>query len=212
MGSGHWTLYVVWCFGRIVSDAMSAVSNHHQPNTKISSGWLLWSVFLGVDSYQFPAKNYGDLAFRTWGRPLRHIVNFLQALQLLISVGVIVIGNGQALSQMSKFRLCYAVCCLLWALAGFAVGQVRTLQKFGILANAAVFINVLIMFISMGVFAHSPPNYPISVLGSAGGVVDPTTITPSNATGTLVYVCVHFSISIYLRHVSLSKHAFREHV
>jgi hypothetical protein len=153
----------------------------------------LWSVFLGVDSYQFPAKNYGDLAFRAWGRPLRHIVNFLQALQLLISVGVIVISNGQALSQMSKFRLCYAVCCLLWALAGFAVGQVRTLQKFGILANAAVFLNLMIMFISMGVFAHSPPNYPISVLGSAGGVVDPTTITPSNATGTLVYVRVVFS-------------------
>lgn len=207
MGSGYWTLYVIWCFGRIVSDAPSAVSNHHQP----ISGWLLWTVFLGVDSYQFPATNYGDLAFRTWGRPLRHIVNFLQGLQLLISVGVIVIGNGQALSQMSKFRLCYAVCCLLWALAGFAVGQVRTLQKFGILANAAVFINVLIMFISMGVFAHSPPNYPISVLGSAGGIVDPTTITPSNATGTLVYVCVNFSITnFFLRHLSLSRHAFGE--
>jgi hypothetical protein len=26
--------------------------------------------------------------------------------------------------------------------------------------------------------AHSPPNYAISVLGSAGGAVDPTTITP----------------------------------
>jgi hypothetical protein len=151
---------------------------------------LLWTVFLGVDSYQFPAKNYGDLAFRTWGRPLRHIVNFLQGLQLLISVGVIVISNGQALSQVSKFKLCYAVCCLIWAIAGFAVGQVRTLQKFGILANAAVFINLLIMFISMGVFAHSPPNFAISVLGSAGGVVDPTTIKPDNSTGVLVYVCV----------------------
>jgi hypothetical protein len=44
---------------------------------------------------------------------------------------------------------------LQWAIAGFAIGQVRTLQKFGILANAAVFINLLIMFITMGVFAHS---------------------------------------------------------
>lgn len=151
------------------------------------SGWLLWTVFLGVDSYQFPAKNYGDLAFRTWGRPLRHIVNFLQGLQLLISVGVIVIGNGQALSQVSKFKLCYAVCCLIWAILGFAAGQVRTLQKFGILANVAVFINLLIMFISMGVFAHSPPNFAISVLGSAGAVVDSATITPDNSTGVLVY-------------------------
>jgi hypothetical protein len=160
---------------------------------------LLWTVFLGVDSYQFPAKNYGDLAFRTWGRPLRHIVNFLQALQLLISVGVIVISNGQALSQVSKFKLCYAVCCLIWAILGFAVGQVRTLQKFGILANVAVFINLLIMFISMGVFAHSPPNFAISVLGSAGSVVDPTTITPDNSTGVLVYVRAFLS---YIEHLT----------
>ena len=33
----------------------------------------------------------------------------------------------------------------------------------------------------MGVMAHSPPNYAISVLGSAGGLVDPTTITPDSA-------------------------------
>lgn len=160
---------------------------------------MLWTVFLGVDSYQFPAKNYGDLAFRTWGRPLRHIVNFLQGLQLLISVGVIVIGNGQALSQVSKFKLCYAVCCLIWAILGFAAGQVRTLQKFGILANVAVFINLLIMFISMGVFAHSPPNFAISVLGSAGAVVDSATITPDNSTGVLVYVRAFLS---YIEHLT----------
>jgi len=160
-------------------------------NARTSSGWLLWTCFLGLDSYQFPAKNYGDLAFRIWGRPLRHIVNFLQGLQLLISVGVIVIGNGQALSQVTKFKLCYAVCCLIWAVLGFALGQVRTLQKYGILANAAVFINLLIMFISMGVFAHSPPNYAISVLGSAGGVADPTTITP-DANGVYPPI-IHYS-------------------
>jgi hypothetical protein len=131
-----------------------------------------------MDSYQFPAKNYGDLGFRIWGRPLRHLINFLQALQLMLSVGIIVISNGQALSQVAKFKLCYAVCCLIWAILGFVIGQVRTLQKYGILANAAVFLNLMIMFISMGVMAHSPPNYQISVLGSAGGVANASTITP----------------------------------
>jgi hypothetical protein len=108
------------------------------------------------------------------------VVNFLQSLQLLLSVGNIVISNGQAISQVSKFKLCYAVCCLIWALCGFGLGQIRTLQKFGILANAAVFINLLIMFITMGVMAHSPPNYAIAVLGSAGSAADPTSITPVN--------------------------------
>jgi hypothetical protein len=178
MGSGDWPLYLIWCFSRIVSDLAYAIKTPSHPNVIISSGWLLWTVFLGIDSYQFPAKNYGDIAFRIWGRPLRHIVNFLQGLQLLLSVGIIVISNGQALSQVSKFKLCYAVCCLIWAILGFALGQVRTLQKYGILANAAVFINLLIMFISMGVMAHSPPNFAISVLGSAGGVANVSTITP----------------------------------
>lgn len=42
----------------------------------------------------------------------------------------------------------------------------------------AVGFNLLVIFISMGVIAHSPPNYEISTLGSAGYAVDPTTITP----------------------------------
>lgn len=90
------------------------------------------------------------------------MVNTLQSIQLIVSVGVIVIGNGESLSQVAKFRLCYAVCCLLWAIAGFGLGQIRTLQKFGWLANVAVFMNLMIMFISMGVMAHSREfiNYP----------------------------------------------------
>jgi len=147
------------------------------------SGYLLWTCFMGLDSYEFPCKNYGDLAFRIYGRPFRHIVNFLQAIQLLLSVGNIIISNGLGISQVSKFKLCYAICCLIWALAGFAIGQVRTLQKYGILANAAVFINLLLMFITMGVIAHSPPNFAISGLSSAGTATNIDSITPDPVTG-----------------------------
>lgn len=145
-----------------------------------SSGWLLWTCFIGLDSYEYPCRNYGDLGLRIYGPWARHLINFLQALQLLLSVGNIVISNGQAVSQISKFKLCYAVCCLIWAVLGFGIGQIRTLQKFGILANAAVFLNLLLMFITMGVIAHSPPNYGISTLGSAGSATDPASITPVN--------------------------------
>lgn len=84
---------------------------------------------MNVDSYQFPAKNYGDLGFRIWGAWLRYIVNFLQGLQLILSVGIIVISNGQSISQVSKFRLCYIICCLIWCLSGFVLGQIRTLNS-----------------------------------------------------------------------------------
>ena len=45
---------------------------------------------------------------------MRYGVNFLQSVQLLCNVGVLVIQNGQSLSQVAKFRLCYAICCLIW--------------------------------------------------------------------------------------------------
>ena len=131
----------------------------------------------GLDSYEYPCKSYGDLAFRLYGHPVRYAFNILQAIQLMCLVAVIIISNGEALSEVSKFKLCYAICCLVWALAGFIVGQIRTLQKFGWLANAAVWINLLIIFITMGVAAHSPPLYSAAA-SSAGYSVNPTLVTP----------------------------------
>src|SRR5947209_2554370 len=99
---------------------------------------------MGLDSHEFPLRTYGDLAFRLYGPAMRHLINILQSIQLIFNVGIIIISNGQALSQISQFRLCYAICCLIWALAGFIIGQVRTLQKYGWLANCAIWLNILV--------------------------------------------------------------------
>jgi hypothetical protein len=144
------------------------------------SGYLLYHIFLGLDSHQFPMRNLGDVAFRLYGSPARHVINIMQALALLLILGQVTILNGQGLSQVSMFRLCYAVCPILFIIAGFLLGQIRTLRRFGIIANLAVWLNLLVIFISMGAIAHSPPNYEISVLGSAGGAVNPDTITPDD--------------------------------
>ena len=142
------------------------------------SGYLIWSCFMGLDSYEFPCRNYGDLGLRIYGPIFRYVINVLQALALLLILGQVTIQNGQGISQVSKFRLCYAVCVILFVIAGFAIGQIRTLRNYGWLANAAVFINLLVIFITMGVMAHSPPNFAISVLGSSGSAVNPDSITP----------------------------------
>lgn len=141
-------------------------------------GYLLWKTYLGLDSYEFPLRNYGDLAFRTMGSIPRYVVNLLQSIQLLLITGQVIIQNGQGISQTSKFRLCYVVCIVIFVVVGFLMGQVRTLRNFGIFSLLAVALNLLVIFISMGVMAHSPPNYAISVLGSAGSAVNPATITP----------------------------------
>lgn len=135
------------------------------------SGYLLWRMFLGLDSYQFPLRSFGDLAYRIYGPYARYGVNFLQSVQLLCNVGVLVIQNGQSLSQIAKFRLCYAICCLIWAIVGFGVGQVRTLKNYGWLANSAIWINVLTIFITMGVAANSAPNYTAAISQSAGASI-----------------------------------------
>ncbi|KHN99060.1 amino acid transporter [Metarhizium album ARSEF 1941] len=141
------------------------------------SGYLLWDCFMGLDSFQFPVKSFGDIGFRVYGTWCRHLLNSLQAIQLICNVGAIIISNGEALSEAARFRLCYAICCLVWALAGFVLGQIRTLQRFAWLANAAVFINLVIMFLTMGAAAHSPPLYSASA-SSAGYTIRHSLVTP----------------------------------
>ncbi|KAH8690322.1 transmembrane amino acid transporter protein-domain-containing protein [Talaromyces proteolyticus] len=144
------------------------------------SGYLVWRVFMGLDSHQFPVRNYGDIAFRSCGQTIRYITNIMQAIALLLLVGQVTIQFGENISQVSKFRLCYAVCPVIFVCVGFLVSQIRTLKSFGWIANLSVWVNLLVIFISMGVIANSLPNYEISTLGSAGSAVDPDTITPVN--------------------------------
>jgi amino acid transporter len=51
---------------------------------------------------------------------------------------------------------------------GFVLGQVRTLQKYGWIANGAVWLNVIVMILTMAVVTHSHPNYEAA--GKSNGV------------------------------------------
>jgi hypothetical protein len=75
-------------------------------------------------------------------------VNILQAIQLLFTVSILILSNGQAISQVSKASICFIVCLVIFMATGMVVGQIRTLQRFGWLANFAVWINLLILFIA----------------------------------------------------------------
>ncbi|KIW25870.1 uncharacterized protein PV07_09006 [Cladophialophora immunda] len=146
----------------------------------VYSGYLIWKVFMGVDSHEFPARNYGDLAFRAWGTIARHVVNVLQAIALLLLLGQVTILFGQNISEMSKYRICYIVCPLIFVIIGFFLTQIRTLRNYGWIANFGFWLNILAIFVSMGATAHNPPNFAIATLGSVGSTIDPTTITPVN--------------------------------
>ncbi|KAE8452521.1 hypothetical protein EG329_000424 [Mollisiaceae sp. DMI_Dod_QoI] len=111
------------------------------------SGFQLWKVFMYLDSDRYPMKTYADCFFRVYGTWARHSVNILQAIQLLLTVSVLILSNGQSISQISKGSLCFIVCLIIFMAAGFVIGQIRTLQRFGWLANFAVWLNLLIIFI-----------------------------------------------------------------
>ena len=123
-------------------------------------------MFLSLDSDRYPLRSYGDIAFRVFGPLGRHAVNSLQSFQLLFNVGIIIIANGQSLSQMAakgpdldQNGACFIVLCLVWAIAGMLFGQIRTLAKLGYLANFAIWLNIIIMISTMAVVAHTGPNY-----------------------------------------------------
>lgn len=92
----------------------------------------------------------------------------MQCIQLILTVSLITISNGLALSIIAKFKLCYVVCVVILVVVGMVLGQIRTLQKFGWLANAAVFMNVFIMILTMAVAANTEPNFTAAGVLSAG--------------------------------------------
>ncbi|KAL8283212.1 hypothetical protein RQP46_005990 [Phenoliferia psychrophenolica] len=79
------------------------------------TGGMLSRLFLRLDSVRHPVKTYGDLAERVFGMWARHLCTFLQSIQLVLNVGIII----------------------------------RGLQNFGMLANSSVWLNMLIIFLSM---------------------------------------------------------------
>lgn len=97
-----------------------------------------------------------------------------------MTVSLITISNGLALSIIVKFELCYVVCIIILVAVGMILGQVRTLQKFGFLANLAVFMNVFIMILTMAVAANSAPNYHAAGVLSAGASLGDGSIVPVN--------------------------------
>ncbi|KAG2036564.1 transmembrane amino acid transporter protein-domain-containing protein [Suillus americanus] len=134
-------------------------------------GFLLWWMFLKLDSERYPVRSFGDLGQRIYGRWFKYVCNILQSLQLVFNVGIIILQNGQGLSQMAKFKLCFSVCNVVWTLAGMILGQIRTLQKFGKVANLSIWLNITVLIMTMAFVANSPPNYTASPTGQYAGPV-----------------------------------------
>jgi hypothetical protein len=168
-------------------------------------GFLLWRMFLGLDSDRYPLKTYGDIAFRVFGTTARHSVNVLQSVQLLFNVGIIIVASGLGLEQIitgaGKNSVCFIVLCFIWAIAGGLAGQIRSLKNLGWIAHSAIWMNVFVIIMTMavipstGIQAQSAiaangqfniqPGDPIRT--SAGALPGTTFITQVNGLGQAIY-------------------------
>ncbi|CAH2353037.1 hypothetical protein CLIB1423_09S01398 [[Candida] railenensis] len=136
------------------------------------TGFLLWGQFLTLDSRKYPLHSFGDVVGRIYGKYTRYGVDCLQTLQLICNVAVITLGNGQGLSQMAKGKGCYTALILVWAIIGMIVGQIKSLQRFGFLANLAIWMNVFVIIATMACVSKQLPNYTAAA-GTAGVVKGP---------------------------------------
>jgi hypothetical protein len=128
-----------------------------------------------MDSDRYPLRDFGQAFFRVYGQTMRHFINVMQSIQMIFLVAVLVLTNGQSISQVSIGQngvhgngLCYIICLLIFAIIGMVLGQIRTLQRFGWLANFSVWTTVVTSFLAIGESARSVPNFN-AMFGSFGG-------------------------------------------
>lgn len=153
------------------------------------SGLQLWRIFIGLDSTRFPMRNYGDMAFRIYGDWARIFVNVLQSFQFFLNVALLIVSNGQGLAQMAVGAngngfLCFIAAEVIFMAIGFLLGQIRTLQRLSYLANIAVWLNVIVIIMTMVVVHEYPPNYSASLTsyGTQKGPVQTSGYWPASST------------------------------
>jgi len=125
-------------------------------------GGLIWWLYVKLDSDRFPVKSYSDLTERVAGKTLRVLVTWLVFLHMIVNVGTTSLGSAQSLVQIIQgggHNLCFVVAIVIWVILGIILCQIRTLKRYGWLASSAIWLNLLVIFISVGFIAHSPPNY-----------------------------------------------------
>lgn len=110
-----------------------------------ASGFMIWRVFLGLDSSRFPIVTFGDAFFRLFGSKTRHFINITQSLQMFLSVAVVQLGQTYLLAQLSITapKFCFTAIGVVCLLVGMASGYMRSLKHLGWFCNASVWINIV---------------------------------------------------------------------
>ncbi|KAJ5335594.1 hypothetical protein N7541_005418 [Penicillium brevicompactum] len=123
-----------------------------------ASGMMIWRTFLALDSSRFPVMSFGDPFFRLYGPRMRHFINFMQSLQMFLSVAVVLLGNTGIIAQLAgSANLCFVVCGIISLVVGMASGYMRSLKHLGWFCNFSVWINIVtFVIICVAAAKHGP--------------------------------------------------------
>ncbi|KAF3387575.1 hypothetical protein F1880_001493 [Penicillium rolfsii] len=124
-----------------------------------ASGIMIWRTFLGLDSSRYPILSFGDPFLRLYGPRMRHFINFMQSLQMFLSVAVVLLGNTGIIAQLGgNANLCYVVCGIISLVVGMASGYMRSLKHLGWFCNLSVWINIVTFIIICVAAAKNGPD------------------------------------------------------
>lgn len=113
-----------------------------------ASGIMIWRTFIGLDSSRFPILSFGDPFHRLFGPRARHFINFLQSLQIFLSVAVVLLGNMGIIAQLGgNINLCLIVAGVISLVVSMISGYLRSLKHLGWFCNLAVWVNIVTFFI-----------------------------------------------------------------
>ena len=149
------------------------------------TGILINNMYLRLDSDRSPVRNYGQLTYRILGSYGKLISDSLMIIQLVFNCGTIILSNAQSLAQVidgsgngSNHHLCFIVCILIFLIINLVLSPLRTLKQVGWLANCAVWLNIVLIWCTVGFVYTSPPNYKaaMSSFGISEGPVQTAAI------------------------------------
>lgn len=73
------------------------------------------------------------------------------------NVGMLIVMQGQALAEIIGFTFCYLALCIFFALLGMVLSQVKTLHGIAWFVNVNLWINIIVMCLTMiGIGLYKP--------------------------------------------------------
>lgn len=133
----------------------------------VYTGWQLSALYLELASTKYPMSTLSEVGNRVFGGPFKAATDAMQTIQFIVLVSGTILSNGQALSQISSGKVCFSALMIIFTAAGMIINQIRSLKNLAKITSANVFINLFILFCTMGVAAHSLPNYTAAGIPAA---------------------------------------------